>query len=171
MRASGLGVKRLEMTALGAYRETHPRSGSILSRVTQYHSTEAPAYTSGVADTFADRLRSLRTRRRLSPSELAYAVGVTEGAIRQMESGQTKSASFMIGLKLANVLGVTAWFLATGRDDPPETVSPAHDRSAGSLLERVEKLERQLVQINAKGRRVKASEGQRRAGTRRKAPE
>jgi transcriptional regulator with XRE-family HTH domain len=124
-----------------------------------------------VADNFGDRLRSLRTRRRLSPSELAHAVGVTEGAIRQMESGQTKSASFLVGLKLANVLGVTAWFLATGRDDPPETVSPSHDRSAGSLLERLEKVERLAVQINAIDRRVKALEGRRRAGTRRKAPE
>jgi transcriptional regulator with XRE-family HTH domain len=124
-----------------------------------------------VADSFGDRLRSLRTRRRLSPSALAHAVGVTEGAIRQMESGQTKSASFLIGLKLANALGVTAWFLATGRDDPPETVSPAHDRSAGSLVERLDKVERQLVQINAIDRRVKALEAQRRAGTRRKAQE
>jgi transcriptional regulator with XRE-family HTH domain len=138
--------------------------------VTQYHSTEVPAYTSRVSDSFGDRLRSLRTRRRLSPSALAYAVGVTEGAIRQMESGQTKSASFLIGLKLANVLGVTAWFLATGRDDPPETVSPSPDRSTG-LVERLEKVERLAVQINAIDRRVKALEGRQRAGTRRKAPE
>jgi transcriptional regulator with XRE-family HTH domain len=124
-----------------------------------------------VADSFGDRLRTLRTRRRFTPSALAHAVGVTEGAIRQMESGQTKSASFVIGLKLANVLGVTAWYLATGRDDPPETVSPAHDRSAGSLLERLEKVERHVLQINAIDRRVKALEGRRRAGTRRKAPE
>jgi transcriptional regulator with XRE-family HTH domain len=123
-----------------------------------------------VPDSFGDRLRSLRTRRRLSPSALAHAVGVTEGAIRQMESGQTKSASFLIGLKLANVLGVTAWFLATGRDDPPETVSPSHDRSTG-LVERLEKVERLAVQINAIDRRVKALEGRQRAGTRRKAPE
>ena len=87
-----------------------------------------------------------------------------------MESGQTKSASFLIGLKLANVLGVTAWFLATGRDDPPETVSPSHDRSTG-LVERLEKVERLAVQINAIDRRVKALEGRQRAGTRRKAPE
>jgi transcriptional regulator with XRE-family HTH domain len=139
--------------------------------MTQYHSTEAPSYTSGVADSFGDRLRSLRTRRQLSPSALAHAVGVTEGAIRQMESGQTKSASFLIGLKLANVLGVTAWYLATGRDDPPETVSPAHDRSAGGLLERLERVERLAVQINAIDRRVKALEARRRGGTRRKGQE
>ena len=65
---------------------------------------------------FGERLRSLRTRRRLTPSGLAHAAGVTEGAIRQMESGQTKSASFLVGLRLARILGVTPWYLATGEE-------------------------------------------------------
>jgi transcriptional regulator with XRE-family HTH domain len=106
-----------------------------------------------VSDTFGERLRSLRTKRRLTPSALAHAVGVTEGAIRQMESGQTKSA-----------LGVTAWFLATGRDAPSGTESPSPDRSPAAL-------ERLSLQINAIDRRVKALEARRRAGTRRKAQE
>jgi transcriptional regulator with XRE-family HTH domain len=117
-----------------------------------------------VADTFGERLRSLRTRRHLTPSALAHAVGVTEGAIRQMESGQTKSASFLVGLKLSHVLGVSPHFLATGRDAPPETESPAQDRAV-ALLERLS------VQISAIDRRVKALEARRRAGTRRKAQE
>src|SRR3981081_1601772 len=110
-------------------------------RGAQYHTAKTRSYTFGVAETFGERLRSLRTRQHLTPSSLAHAVGVTEGAIRQMESGQTKSASFLVGLKLANVLGVTAWFLATGRDAPPETESPSTDRSA------VERLERLSLQI------------------------
>jgi transcriptional regulator with XRE-family HTH domain len=118
-----------------------------------------------VSETFGERLRALRTRRHLTPSSLAHAVGVTEGAIRQMESGQTKSASFLVGLKLANVLGVTAWHLATGRDGPPETESPSPDRPAVAALERLS------LQINAIDRRVKALEGRRRAGTRRKSQE
>jgi transcriptional regulator with XRE-family HTH domain len=118
-----------------------------------------------VAESFGERLRTLRTRRHLTPSSLAHAVGVTEGAIRQMESGQTKSASFLVGLKLANFLGVTAWFLATGRDDPPEMVSPSTDRSAVALLERLS------LQVNAIDRRVKALEARRRGGTRRKSQE
>jgi transcriptional regulator with XRE-family HTH domain len=99
----------------------------------------------------------------MTPSALAHAVGVTEGAIRQMESGQTKSASFLVGLKLAHVLGVTAWFLATGRDNP-ETESPSPDRAVAAL-------ERLSLQINAIDRRVKALEARRRGGTRRKGPE
>ncbi|HEY0395630.1 MAG TPA: helix-turn-helix transcriptional regulator [Candidatus Elarobacter sp.] len=117
-----------------------------------------------MSDSFGERLRSLRMRRHLTPSGLAHAVGVTEGAIRQMESGQTKSASFLVGLKLAHVLGVTAWFLATGRDAPPETESPSPDRSL-ALLERLS------LQVNAIDRRVKALEVRRRGGTRRKNPE
>jgi transcriptional regulator with XRE-family HTH domain len=114
-----------------------------------------------VADSFGDRLRTLRTRRHLTPSSLAHAVGVTEGAIRQMESGQTKSASFLVGLKLSHVLGVSPWFLATGRDAPAETESPVQDRAL-ALLERLS------VQVSTIDRRVKALEAPRRAGTRRK---
>jgi transcriptional regulator with XRE-family HTH domain len=66
---------------------------------------------------FGRRLRRLRLARGLSCSQLAYRVGVTEGAIRQMESGQTKIASFVIGLRLAKELGTTAWYLAHGDAD------------------------------------------------------
>jgi transcriptional regulator with XRE-family HTH domain len=118
-----------------------------------------------VAEKFGDRLRSLRTRRHFTPSALAHAVGVTEGAIRQMESGQTKSASFLVGLKLSHVLGVSPWLLATGHDAPPESGSPAPDRASVTLLERLS------VQISTIDRRVKALEARRRGGTRRKAQE
>ena len=63
---------------------------------------------------FGERLRRLRIARVLSCAQLANRVGVTEGAIRQMESGQTKMASFVIGLRLARELDVEAWYLANG---------------------------------------------------------
>src|SRR5947209_3341204 len=163
MRASGEAVERLRMTALGTNGRAHRPFRSILARRAQYHTATARKYTARVAETFGERLRTLRSRRQLTPSALAHAVGVTEGAIRQMESGQTKSASFQVGLKLAQVLGVTAWFLATGRDNP-ETESPSPDRSAAQL-------ERLSLQITAIDRRVKALEARRRGGTRRKGPE
>ena len=90
---------------------------SIQSRFAQYHTTKPRSYTPLVAQTFRERLRTLRTRRRLTPSALAHAVGVIEGAIRQMESGQTKKTTFETGVKLAHVLGVTASYLATGREN------------------------------------------------------
>ncbi|MDQ6940934.1 MAG: helix-turn-helix domain-containing protein [Candidatus Eremiobacteraeota bacterium] len=134
-------------------------------RSAQYHTLKSRLYTSGVAEKFGERLRSLRTRKHFTPSALAHAVGVTEGAIRQMESGQTKSASFLVGLKLSHVLGVSPWVLATGHGAPPENESPAQDRGQVTLLERLS------VQISTIDRRVKALEAQRRGGTRRKAQE
>ena len=87
---------------------------------------------------FGRRLRRLRLARGLSCSQLAYRVGVTEGAIRQMESGQTKIASFVIGLRLAQELGATAWYLAVGGADD-------RDREGDdSLTRRVAALERRI---------------------------
>ena len=67
-----------------------------------------------VGEYFGERLRRLRIEHGLSCSQLARRVGVTEGAIRQMERGQTKIASFVVGLRLARELDADAWYLATG---------------------------------------------------------
>ena len=72
------------------------------------------------------RLRRLRERAGHTPSSLAHAVAVTEGAIRQMESGQTKSPSFTIGLLLARELGVTPEYLAFGEGGLPERSGEKH---------------------------------------------
>ncbi len=118
-----------------------------------------------MTQTFGERLRSLRTRRRLTPSALAHAVGVTEGAIRQMESGQTKSASFLVGLRLSRELGVTPWFLATGENAPrSETESRSQTDPVLAALETL------TQQVNGLDRRVKALEAPRRDGKKRKAP-
>lgn len=72
-------------------------------------------------ESFGERLRRLRVARSVSCAQLAHRVGVTEGAIRQMESGQTKMASFVIGLRLAKELGTGAWYLANGISDDAES--------------------------------------------------
>jgi len=104
-------------------------------------------------------------RRHLSLTELAHAVGVSEGAIRQMEMGQTKSASFKVGVKLAHVLGVTPWYLALGTDPPSENESPATDRERWAPLHA---FEHALLRISALERHVKSAGGARRGGKRRK---
>jgi transcriptional regulator with XRE-family HTH domain len=109
---------------------------------------------------FGDRLRSLRTRRRLTTSALARAVDVTESAIRQMESGQTKSASFAVGLRLARVLKVTPWFLATG-DEAGDAATPG-DASTLRLIEAL------TLQVHALDTRVRALEKPARAAKRRR---
>jgi transcriptional regulator with XRE-family HTH domain len=87
---------------------------------------------------FGRRLRRLRLARGLSCSQLAYRVGVTEGAVRQMESGQTKIASFVIGLRLAKELGTTAWYLANGDTDDRDA------DIADPLVQRIAALERRV---------------------------
>jgi transcriptional regulator with XRE-family HTH domain len=90
-----------------------------------------------------DRLRRLRKRAGHSPSSLAHAVGVTEGAIRQMESGQTKSPSFAVGLLLARELGVTPEFLAFGDNGLPGRVGarPVGGDAIAALERRIVALE------------------------------
>jgi transcriptional regulator with XRE-family HTH domain len=80
------------------------------------------------AEPFRVRLRRLREVRNITPNTLASLVGVTEGAIRQMESGQTHAASLRVGVRLAEALGVTPAYLAfgdgDGRDDPKVAGKP-----------------------------------------------
>jgi transcriptional regulator with XRE-family HTH domain len=113
-----------------------------------------------VSSTFGDRLRTLRSRQRLTPSALAHAVGVTEGAIRQMESGQTKNASFLVGLRLARLFGVSPWYLATGTEEEGDVAA-----TDGSLIEVVEKL---TLQLHALDRRLRAVESQTRPAAKRR---
>jgi transcriptional regulator with XRE-family HTH domain len=91
---------------------------------------------------FGERLRRLRLGRGLSCAQLAHRVGVTEGAIRQMESGQTKMASFVIGLRLAKELGTGAWYLANGVEDGEDAQT-----GADALSLRVASLEQQIAAL------------------------
>jgi transcriptional regulator with XRE-family HTH domain len=92
---------------------------------------------------FGERLRRLRLDRGISCAQLANRVGVTEGAIRQMESGQTKMASFVIGLRLAKELGTDPWYLANGVADGDEAKT-----GADALALRVAALEQKLSSID-----------------------
>jgi transcriptional regulator with XRE-family HTH domain len=117
-----------------------------------------------MAQTFGERLRTLRERRKMTVSQLAIAVRITEGAIRQMESGQTKSASFITGLRLASTLEVTPWFLATGQSDGAAETAKSR-RPDASLVEAIESLTKELQSVD---RRVHELEAHAPRGTRRK---
>jgi len=88
----------------------------MLSRSSHYLATTNAEYTAGVSETFQERLRTLREQRGLRVGALATAVGKSDGAIRQMESGQTKMASFAVGLRLSRELHVSPWYLCFGDD-------------------------------------------------------
>jgi len=67
-----------------------------------------------VSESFGERLRRLREEHGFSIAHLAVEIGVSEGAIRQMETGNVKSPSFLVGLRLAHQLGVDPYELALG---------------------------------------------------------
>ena len=65
-------------------------------------------------ETFGQRLKRLREARGLRKTVLARRVGLTEAAIRQLESGRTSEARLTAGLRIAEVLGVDPDYLAFG---------------------------------------------------------
>ena len=95
---------------------------------------------------FGSRLRRLRLAAEMTPNELSNRVGVTEGAIRQMESGQTKIASFPVGVRLAEVLGVEPHYLAFGDAKSGAAAKPI-DRFA-DLEQRVARLEKAQLSLS-----------------------
>ncbi len=65
-------------------------------------------------ETFGTRLRRLREERGLPKTALAKRVGLTEAAIRQLESGRTSDARLGDGARIADALGVDLRYLACG---------------------------------------------------------
>ena len=89
-----------------------------------------------MSETFAQRLRRLREERGSTIAALAGEVGVSEGAIRQLETGNVKSPSFVVGLRLAHHLGVDPYYLAAGE--------------GSNVAERLLLIERRLAKLEAR---------------------
>lgn len=64
-----------------------------------------------------DRIAWARKRKKLTPAELARRIGVQPAAIYQLESGESKSLKGETLIALADVLGVNANWLQTGKGD------------------------------------------------------
>ncbi len=105
-----------------------------------------PKPTHSTFEEIKDRIRRLRERTGHTPSSLAHAVDVTEGAIRQMESGQTKVAVVCDRVLLAREFGVTPEFLAFGEAGLPERrgIKQVGGDAVADLERRVATLERVL---------------------------
>jgi transcriptional regulator with XRE-family HTH domain len=86
-----------------------------------------------MTETFAERLRRLRTEHGITIAALAAEAGVSEGAIRQLETGHVKSPSFTVGLRLAHYFGVDPFYLGLGE--------------GSNLNERVVVLERKVAKL------------------------
>ena len=91
-------------------------------------------------ESFGDRLRRLRDEQGFTVAALALEVGVSEGTIRQLESGSIKSPSFTVGLRLAHRLGVDAYYLGLGEG------STLNDRLT-QLERRLSKVEQRLTTL------------------------
>jgi transcriptional regulator with XRE-family HTH domain len=91
-------------------------------------------------ETFGQRLRRLREACGLRKTGLARRVGLTEAAIRQLESGHTKSPTLVVGLRIAKLLGVSPDYLAIG----DETADDAGVLRV--MLTRLDDHERRLAQ-------------------------
>lgn len=88
--------------------------------------------------TFAQRLKDLRTDKRLTQAELAEAAEVHATQISRYERGETKPTGEVVG-KLARVLGTTADFLMSGATS--EAVTRAGlDREMIARFEKVQDL-------------------------------
>ncbi len=68
-------------------------------------------------ETFGERLRRLREARGMRKTVLGRRVGLTQAAIRQLESGRTSDARLAVGVRIAAVLGVDPRYLAFGEGD------------------------------------------------------
>jgi transcriptional regulator with XRE-family HTH domain len=97
------------------------------------------------AESFGDRLRRLRVARGFRVTDVAYAAGLTEGSIRQLESGQTKSVSLPVGLRIAKSLGVSPEYLATGTGP-----SDGDDIPTAPILSRLDDHERRIAVLEAR---------------------
>ena len=135
------------------------RTEAALTRETVVHKPEP--------EPFATRVRRLREDRNLTPTQLAFVCGVTEGAMRQIERGQTKRASLDVGIRMAAVLGVEPRYLAFGDGDgtqepavkaKPWVVAVPHGRidevetQVTAIRSRLDSLERRLERVERERR-------------------
>jgi transcriptional regulator with XRE-family HTH domain len=84
----------------------------------------------GVAQTLSSRLKRMREERGYTIAALADACGISEGAIRQIETGNVKSPSLHVGLRIAKVLDVDPFWLATGDDGVSTQIAKLESRLA-----------------------------------------
>lgn len=88
---------------------------------------------------FGPRLKRLRTAKGFTAEALGRKVGITENAVRKIESGSSKEPRFSTGIRLASALGTTPESLLGRRgDDAPELASVINQiRSCKAALVRL----------------------------------
>ena len=98
-----------------------------------------------MTESAAGRLKRLREERGITIAALALEAGVSESAVRQLETGNVKSPSFAVGLRLAHYLGVDPYYLAFGE-------SSNLDERLLIVERRITKLEQRIASLPASRR-------------------
>lgn len=103
----------------------HSNSGIVAASIGKY----ATAMPSGLyaSDVIPERLRAALDLRSMSQSDLARAVGVTQGAIHQMLTGSTKRTRYLE--EIAHALGVSSAWLS-GKSDDMNALEVAPEKAA-----------------------------------------
>ena|SRR5947209_363323 len=70
--------------------------------------------------TIGDRVRRAREEQGLSVPAFALACGVSDKYLRQIENNVVRAPSLALGLRIAKVLDVDPYWLATGKEDTIE---------------------------------------------------
>lgn len=87
-------------------------------------------YASGLMETMAMRIRSLREAKRYSQEALADLCGVTKSAVSQWEDGTTTDIKLKPFLRLVRALGTDPDYLVLGPErTDPEAPAPLNRRS------------------------------------------
>ncbi len=82
-------------------------------------------------NTLAERLRQTRKQAGLTQGELCKRVGITQPTYSDLETGKQISTSYLP--QIADLLGVDALWLATGRTKTCEGLSPSIEAAVGSM--------------------------------------
>jgi len=113
-----------------------------------------------MSETLGERIREARIAKQLSVGQLASRIGVTEDALRKIESGNTQQPAFIVGVRIAAELEINPFFLALG--DPSyksaEIPRTGVERHFAAVV--IQELERLLVQTSALCRLANSLEDQ-----------
>jgi transcriptional regulator with XRE-family HTH domain len=110
-------------------------------------------------ETIGQRVRAVRLEKKLSQAKLGKAVGVSQQAIGQLETGDTRETALIA--KIAKELGVSAYWLDTGLGPREDVQEDALNDDAAELVQIYEDLdgERRRM-LKAMARDLRKAQGQ-----------